>query len=62
MQTGLLKLIVAIGTMIGSLIIMFYYSVAADLDLYVCQHGDHKGGIQTKPVACKGISRKRSEP
>ncbi len=27
MQTGLLKLIVAIGTIIGSLIIMFYYSV-----------------------------------
>lgn len=28
MQTGLLKLIVAIGTIIGSLIIMFYYSVS----------------------------------
>ncbi|CVI72959.1 putative ABC transporter ATP-binding protein [Eubacteriaceae bacterium CHKCI004] len=27
MQTGLLKLIVAIGTIIGSLIVMFYYSV-----------------------------------
>lgn len=31
MQTGLLKLIVAIGTMIGSLIIMFYYSVPLTL-------------------------------
>lgn len=28
MQTGLLKLIVAIGTIIGSLIVMFYYSVS----------------------------------
>lgn len=28
MQTGLLKLIVAIGTIIGSLIIMFYYSIS----------------------------------
>ena len=27
LQTGLLKLIVAIGTIIGSLIVMFYYSV-----------------------------------
>lgn len=27
MQTGLLKLIVAVGTIIGSLIVMFYYSV-----------------------------------
>ncbi len=31
MQTGLLNLIVAIGTMIGSLIIMFYYSVPLTL-------------------------------
>lgn len=27
LQTGLLKLVVAIGTIIGSLIVMFYYSV-----------------------------------
>lgn len=31
MQTGLLKLIVAIGTIVGSLIIMFYYSVPLTL-------------------------------
>lgn len=31
LQTGLLKLIVAIGTVIGSLIVMFYYSVALTL-------------------------------
>lgn len=28
MQTGLLKLIVAIGTIVGSLIVMFYYSIS----------------------------------
>ncbi len=28
LQTGLLKMIVAIGTVIGSLIVMFYYSVS----------------------------------
>ena len=31
LQTGLLKLIVAIGTVIGSLIVMFYYSVTLTL-------------------------------
>ena len=31
LQTGLLKLIVAIGTIIGSLIVMFYYSVSLTL-------------------------------
>ncbi len=31
LQTGLLKLIVAIGTIIGSLILMFYYSVSLTL-------------------------------
>ena len=31
LQTGLLKLIVAIGTIIGSLIVMFYYSVPLTL-------------------------------
>ena len=31
LQTGLLKLIVAIGTIIGSLVVMFYYSVSLTL-------------------------------
>ena len=53
LQTGLLKLLVAIGTVIGSLIIMFYYSVPLTLIFLVfmvISLGKHEELLQTCPV------------
>lgn len=52
LQTGLLKLIVAIGTVIGSLIVMFYYSVSLNLHLS-CIYADQY--FITKIVAKKNL-------
>ncbi len=60
LQTGLLKLIVAIGTIIGSLIVMFYYSVALTCIFLVFMAISM---IITKTVAQKNLScaEKRQE-
>lgn len=60
LQTGLLKLIVAIGTIIGSLIVMFYYSVTLTCIFLVFMAISM---IITKTVAQKNLScaEKRQE-
>ncbi len=60
LQTGLLKLIVAIGTIIGSLIVMFYYSVPLTCIFLVFMAISM---IITKTVAQKNLScaEKRQE-